>query len=316
MAYMRDKHAIRISGGLHKQKLRNIGYYHGYKGYRYVSDPNNKLQFTDFKQIIAINNFDMNLKALIYPQIMFIETALKNHVLEIILDECKCDNFNTIYSSLLTAYKEHPFVSGKYRQEYKNLLEFRNTIFRILTSAYKNRKMVIMHFYDKEINVPIWAIFETICLGDFGTFISCLKKDIRKKISCDINIIQSCDTNSKLPQIIIYTLKDLRNAVAHNAVIYDTRFKMGEINKSLSTCLELATGIKGINFVNVIDYLILIIFVLKNLNVSKTDLNRFVKKLEEAIENFRKQTPISIYNKILSTETKSKISKLKIYIRE
>lgn len=45
MAYLRDKHGIRIGGSIQKRKLRNIGYYHGYKGYRYIARPHNRIMF-------------------------------------------------------------------------------------------------------------------------------------------------------------------------------------------------------------------------------------------------------------------------------
>ena len=35
MKYLRDKKGIQIEGSSQKQKLRSIGYYHGYKGYRF-----------------------------------------------------------------------------------------------------------------------------------------------------------------------------------------------------------------------------------------------------------------------------------------
>ena len=35
MKYLRDDKLISIQGSSDKQKLLNIGYYHGYKGYRY-----------------------------------------------------------------------------------------------------------------------------------------------------------------------------------------------------------------------------------------------------------------------------------------
>src|SRR5699024_4589296 len=36
MAYLRDRKNIDIRGSSHKRKLRNMGYYHGYKGYRFA----------------------------------------------------------------------------------------------------------------------------------------------------------------------------------------------------------------------------------------------------------------------------------------
>ena len=85
MSYLRNNYNIEISGSKHKRKLRNIGYYHGYKGYRFINKPSQRIIFTKFDEILAINKLDFDLKALFYPQVMFIETALKNYVLEVVL---------------------------------------------------------------------------------------------------------------------------------------------------------------------------------------------------------------------------------------
>lgn len=45
MLYLRDVKGINISGHEQKQKLMNMGYYHGYKGYRYIGNPNKKAPF-------------------------------------------------------------------------------------------------------------------------------------------------------------------------------------------------------------------------------------------------------------------------------
>lgn len=74
MAYLRDVHKIKIKGSVQKRKLRNIGYYHGFKGYRFINKHTKKIPYFDFMQLLSINDFDMKLKALLYPQIMFIET--------------------------------------------------------------------------------------------------------------------------------------------------------------------------------------------------------------------------------------------------
>lgn len=36
MAYMRDEKGLSISGSSDKKKLRYMGYFHGYKGYRFI----------------------------------------------------------------------------------------------------------------------------------------------------------------------------------------------------------------------------------------------------------------------------------------
>lgn len=315
MAYMRDEHNIAISGSSQKIKLKNIGYYHGYKGYRYIANPSNKIPYSDFSEILAINNFDMKLKANIYPQIMFIETALKNYVLEVVLDKSNSSSFNTIYNKLLTDYKSCSVGSKNYKESLSRRLRLQDKIYSTLTKSYSNDKKVVVHFYNKDINVPIWAIFEVLNLGDFGTFVSCLEGSVKKQISINLGLNQACDSNGKLTQSIIYTLKDLRNSVAHNDIIFDTRFKSGYINSSLTSCVQQSTGITNVTFNSILDYIILISYVLKILNVSKTEINSFINEFVNSVEGLRKQIPINIYNRIIHTNTRNKIIALKQYVK-
>ena len=67
MAHMRDEKQIQISGSLQKKKLRAMGYFHGYKGYRYYNIPSNLFPFSDFNELQAVYDFDMKLKAAFYP---------------------------------------------------------------------------------------------------------------------------------------------------------------------------------------------------------------------------------------------------------
>ena len=53
MAYLREENAINIKGSLHKRKLRNLGYYHGYKGYRFIKS---------IKKPINIDTANLNKK--------------------------------------------------------------------------------------------------------------------------------------------------------------------------------------------------------------------------------------------------------------
>lgn len=82
MLYLRDVKGINISGHEQKQKLMNMGYYHGYKGYRYIGNPNKKAPFSDFSQLAAVYDFDTQIKAILFPLVVFIETALKTMCLK------------------------------------------------------------------------------------------------------------------------------------------------------------------------------------------------------------------------------------------
>ena len=61
MKYLRNHHSISVKSN-QAQSLRNIGYYHGYKGYRFIRNPNSRIPFSSLDEVIALNNFDMQLK--------------------------------------------------------------------------------------------------------------------------------------------------------------------------------------------------------------------------------------------------------------
>ena len=105
MRYLRDQKGISISGSSQKRKLMNMGYYHGYKGYRYINTPSNRIAYTKFEELISVYDFDAQLKALFYPCVMLIETAVKNYVLDILVSSTNSENFIVIYNQLLDNYK-------------------------------------------------------------------------------------------------------------------------------------------------------------------------------------------------------------------
>ena len=64
MKYLRNHHQITVKSN-QAQFLRNIGYYHGYKGYRFIRNPNHRIPFSSLDEVIALNKFDMQLKTTI-----------------------------------------------------------------------------------------------------------------------------------------------------------------------------------------------------------------------------------------------------------
>ncbi|MDU6340439.1 MAG: Abi family protein [Clostridium sp.] len=327
MKHMRDKHSIKIGtgvhkGGTHKKDLSNIGYYHGYKGYRFIKNKNNSIVFKDFNEIVNINKFDMELKALIYPKIMFLETAIKNHTLECIFKYTKKSDFESIYDEILVSYKEIRRCDyrndDKYQIEYKNRLSkrlrLRTEVYSNLHRNFNSDTTVIQHFYNDNRDVPIWAIFEVITMGTLGDFISNMKKDAREYLSQSIGLNRTQDTNSVFAAKTIYTLKDLRNSVAHNNVIFDVRFRSGDISRNFKRAIESETVINNITFDSIVDYIILIVYLLKGLGESKTEMRRFVNGFVHIIEEFRQNINIAYYNKIIPTDTRGKLKKLNVFI--
>ncbi|BAK95115.1 hypothetical protein TEH_17880 [Tetragenococcus halophilus NBRC 12172] len=60
--------------------------------------------------------------------------------------------------------------------------------------------------------------------------------------------------------------------------------------------------------------MILLVLVLKRLNVTKTDLKRYVRQYDENREELFKSIPFSTYTQIMGSDARLKIDKLKDFI--
>lgn len=170
MKYLRSKHNIAVKSN-QAQDLRNMGYYHGFKGYRFIRVPSQRISFTSLDEIIALNKFDMQLKALFYPKVMFIENALKSYVIESTLKNAKSENLDVIFNKSITDYRSYTPGSDMYHKQYAKRMMLKGKINSALIRDYGNNKKTVNHFFDADKAIPIWAIFESLTLGEFGTFL-------------------------------------------------------------------------------------------------------------------------------------------------
>ena len=107
MRHLRDN-GISISGSKQKQQLINTGYYHGYKGYRFFNNSDNQINFTNYDEIYATIKYDSDIKSLFYSKVMFIETAVKNIVLNRILIDANSENIQEMYKKVVSGYNNMP----------------------------------------------------------------------------------------------------------------------------------------------------------------------------------------------------------------
>ncbi|MDD6069496.1 MAG: Abi family protein [Clostridiales bacterium] len=181
MRHLRNN-GIAISGSSQKQQLINTGYYHGYKGYRFFASSHRRLPFTSYNEINATIQYDTKLKSLLYGKMMFIETALKNIALNTIMAEIGSNSIYDMYDKVVSSYKNAPEgTSEDIKKKYQNSkLNLQGSIQNSIAAAYRKDNPKITHFYNN-VNyneVPLWAIFEILTMGDFGYLLSCLTKDI------------------------------------------------------------------------------------------------------------------------------------------
>lgn len=317
MRHLRDN-GIAISGSKQKRQLINTGYFHGYKGYRFFKNAQNRLPFVSYDEIYATIQYDSNLKSLIYGKMMYIETAVKNIVLESILVNANSESIQSMYDKVVSSYHNAPstYTAEQRKRLQQNKLNLQNSIQSSLAAAYKRDNPRITHFYNQagSSGVPIWALFEIMTMGDLGYLVSCLTYDVRDDVSKRLGINVSPDTNRQLIYKYIYTLKDLRNAVAHNAVVFDTRFNNIDPNHAMKQCLKLEIGLPYVNFKTIGDYIILMCYYMKLLKVSKTEIKAFIREFEKITEDYREAVNSNVASIVLHPDLPSRMNLLKNYL--
>lgn len=317
MRHLRDS-GIAISGSKQKRQLINTGYYHGYKGYRFFKTASTRLPFTSYNEVYATIQYDSELKSLFYGKMMFIETALKNIALESILRHTGSESIQAMYDKTISSYNNAPSTASvdQRRKFQQSKLNLQNSIQGSLAYAYRKSNPKITHFYNNVgySEVPIWALFEIMTMGDFGQLLSCLSYNVRDDISKQIGFNLSCDTNRELVYKYVYALKDLRNAIAHNAVVFDTRFREFDPSPPMKRCLVLDVHLPYINFKTIGDYVILMTYFLKKLDVPKTEIKAFIRDFEKLTEIYKNSVDPTVAAIVIHPDLPTRMTALKNFL--
>lgn len=312
MRHLRNDCNVQISGSKQKKQLISYGYYHGYKGYRFVKDASHQLPYTNFSEVVAVIEYDNNLKSALYSNLVFIETAIKNIV-------CNTSVNGLRYGTFDNVYKERMSDNPSNTRLQLNRLKLRNNVYSKLSSRYsseekKDNKMV-RHFYNRGEDAPLWVVFEILYLSDLASFFECLNTPTRETILKQLDMFDvSIDTNRELLSNMLYTIKALRNAVAHNNIIFDTRFKDRKISHVLKRWAESETGIQNITLYSLIDYVIIICCLLKRIDFSESRAKELLHQYKAQNILLQNSVATDIYNQIIPQNVAVKLSALDTYL--
>lgn len=312
MRHLRNDCNIQISGSYQKQQLISYGYYHGYKGYRFVRNNHNQISYSDFSEVVAVIEYDNNLKAALYPELMFIETALKNIVCNESVKGLKLGTFEHLYKERMSDNTTNTKLQSK-------RLRLRNSVYSKLATRYHdeegNDNQMVRHFYNRGEDAPIWVVFEILYLSDLASYFECLNENMRANILTQLHMLDiSIDTNRNLLSIMVYTLKALRNSVAHNNIIFDTRFKDRKISPVLKKWVEKETGIQNITLYSLIDYIIIVCCFLKRVDFSGSRAVTLLEKYKTESQCLQDNVTATIYSQIIQQNVSSKITALETYL--
>ena len=151
-------------------------------------------------------------------------------------------------------------------------------------------------------------------MGNLGYLLSCLTYDVREDISRRIGLNLASDTGRELLYKYIYTLKDLRNAIAHNAVVFDTRFRNIEPTPAMKQCLKNDIGVAYMNFKTIGDYIILICYYLKLLHMPKIEIKAFIREFEKITDDYRASVNPTVASIVIHPDLPERMEILKKFI--
>lgn len=313
MRHLRNDCNIQIKGGKQKKQLVSYGYYHGYKGYRFFQKSQNKIPYTDFSELIAVIEYDNNMKAALYPHLMFMETAIKNIVCNTCVNGLNSGTFDYVYKSRMNDNTSNVSLQ-------LDRLKLRNSVYSKLSQQYSKEdhsdNQMVRHFYNRGEDVPLWVVFEILYLGDLASFFKCINITTRETVLKELNIFDcSIDTNRSLLSEMLFTIKALRNSVAHNNIIFDTRFKDRKINTILKKWVEKETGIHNITLYSLVDYIIIICCILKRIDFTGKRAKKLLDTYKTENQELQNTVTPAIYDVIMQQSVPTKIKLLESYLK-
>lgn len=303
MRHMRDG-GVSIAGGAEKTALAQVGYFHGYKGYRFSGQPTRRLPLADFKQLKAVIEFDTQLKTLFYPVLMKTEMTMKNLALVELLDGAGS-------SSLAGLFQLMP---GGTWDKQKRKLEVMHACNEALLGCYKRRNQIVCHYYDSPGGtVPVWALMEVITLGHFGTLLQEVSDQSRSAIAGRWGLGRR---NGGLVPHLVHTVTSLRNCVAHNGTVFDRRFATATVRADIGQLLsrELSYG-GAIDFGSITDYFLLLSYLSRRLGAPKRDVYALIRQYRSVIDGLRSGVPTRVFDMIVHTDNRAKVNQVEIWLR-
>lgn len=197
-----------------KEFLRKNNYYFKLTSYRknFFKDKNDgKYIMLDFKHMVDLASIDMQLRYLILRMCLDLEHILKTVILSDITNDPSEDGY-----SIVQDYVDYKGIT------FEELIEHVNS---------SNKKL-----YDSHVNrVSVWVLFEVMHFGEFTSF---------------LNFYYSRKQKPKRfedARYLIYYIKNLRNAAAHNSCIINDIIDKDQTESVNRNLTQFANSVPGLS---------------------------------------------------------------------
>jgi abortive infection bacteriophage resistance protein len=284
-----------------------MGYFHGYKGYRFTGSADRRIPYSDFDELRAVFEFDSALKAMLYPVLMQLEMTMKNLALVEIQRAADSSRLCDVYERLML---------GDKRNGRRGKLEVIHASSGVLLDAYKRNNVIVRHYYDAPgESVPLWALMEVITLGHFSRLLEQLSGPVIKAVAVSWGLKRR---DADLLPHLVFALKDLRNCVAHNATTFDTRFKTAKIRDQIPALLTREMSLPSaatLHFDTSTDYLVLVVYLARCLGMPKREIAALIRRYAAHAEELRARVPQRVFDMIVHTDNRTKLDGLRCWLR-
>jgi hypothetical protein len=96
--------------------------------------------------------------------------------------------------------------------------------------------------------------------------------------------------------------------------VFDTRFRNIDPTNAMKQCLKLEIGLPYMNFKTIGDYIILMCYYMKLLQVSRTELKAFIRDFEKITDEYRKSVNPDVAAIVIHSDLAGRMASLKNFI--
>lgn len=266
------------------QKLQDICYYSlidGYKNLFYNPMARIYEPGTRFEDIVALYEFDEQLRSLIFRYICHVEQKLRSHI-----SYTFCEKYSENQSAYLT--------SSNYNYTDKNRKNI-DKLIKILSfeANINSEHPYVLYQRNTYNNVPLWVIMNTLTLGQTSKMYSFFQSSLKSKISINYKKV----SEKELEQFL-KVLTHFRNICAHNERLFSFQSRYEIPNTILHAKMKIP--LRGNQYIYGKHDLFAIVIAFRYL-LNKDDFLSFKKGLSQLINRFEKCTNSITKRKLLTS---------------
>lgn len=297
LSILRDRGLFVPTDGKPMRILENENYYKIINGYKEpfldnsVINTEKYINGAKFSEIVALYNFDREIRLIFLRNILILETKIKSLIAYEFSKSYGHDNYLKISS-----FNDLRHTNAKPNKLYEQNRQISELIAELQKYIAKEsmRKDYIKHYLHEYGYVPLWVLINTITFGSVSKFFHLMQDKNKANVSKIFNVhIEEFDQYLKVLSIV-------RNICAHDERLYNLSLH-NEYNKSIDiadTIFHQNLNIQNINnrYIMGKNDLFAIVISLKALLPAR-EFNKFKKSLVAEIEKLNQSLScVSISN--------------------